>query len=348
MRRFFGVIAAAGTIAGAAFAAEPPAAALEALVLGRSSRPEVEAALGPPAYVDRIGDGRSVLLYDYEAAADRRMTVQLVLDARGVLQARRSYVQGDEGEGAPSATPGALPAAGGFDPYDPAGLRRLNWTAITQEPMWRDAPSPAPDLLSADPHYETIRKISAPSTASLSLQRARDGSRRYRLALSANALSNQMCEATREKLTQAYGAPDAERRYAQVKPLSEGELRVGHKDAQWEAGGALIVQSCRAVSGPSFVGHTVTLHVSAAADAPPLSPVLALSCRGLLTARLEEELKGPELAFDPYEGVVSSREGRPVSLLKSTRRRSPFRCPGPGRSESTERPTPSSSATVAA
>jgi hypothetical protein len=138
MRRFFGVIAAAGMIAGAAPAAEPPTAALDALVSGRSSRAEVEAALGAPAYVDRIGDGRSALLYDYEAAAHRRMTVQLVLDTRGVLQARRSYVQG-AGERAPSATPGALSAIGGFDPYDAAGLRRLDWTAIAQGPIWRCA-----------------------------------------------------------------------------------------------------------------------------------------------------------------------------------------------------------------
>jgi hypothetical protein len=229
-----------------------------------------------------------------------------VLDARGVLQARRAYVQGER-EGPSSATPGALPAIGGFDPYDAAGLRRLDWTAIAQGPIWRDAPSPAPDLLSADPRYETIRKMSGPAMASLSLQRARDGARRYRMALSANALSNQMCEATREKLTQAYGAPDAERRYVQVKPLGEDELRVDHEDAQWEAAG-----------------------VTATADAPPLSPVLTLSCPGLLPAQLEKELKGPELIFDPYEGLVSSREGRPVGLLRSTAREFAFSLSGLG------------------
>jgi hypothetical protein len=150
------------------------------------------------------------------------------------------------------------------------------------------------------------------------------------MALSANALSNQMCEATREKLTQAYGAPKAERRYAQVKPLGEGALRIDHQDTQWEAAGASIVQACRAISDPRFVGHTVVLHVTAAADVPPLSPVLALSCPGLLPAQLEKELKGPGLAFDPYEGLVSSRVGRPVGLLRSTARELTFSLSGLG------------------
>jgi len=299
-------------IAGFAAAAELPVAKINAIKEGKTTKAEVQLSLGEPEYTNHNPDGRSALMYSYILPPTAKgkpatgVTVGLVFDAKDVLLAKRFYTGPAPEEEAPV---GPLPPKL-IDPLDSVAMRRMEWATFDQSPIWLHAAlvDPKDQVLEVFP-FGAVRKTKSEvdgNAANLTLNVARDGSKRLRLDLGFDMRSLKDCGVLRDKFNLAYGAPSAVRQTTTRSPIGASALIYGHDLSQWRADATTITLDCSSIGIENSRSiYTARIELEPAATAAPLEPLVSLTCPGLdLGGKTGANSMPPTLVFDTRDEVV--------------------------------------------
>jgi hypothetical protein len=202
----------------------------------------------------------------------------------------------------------------GFDPFDAAAVRTMDWAGIEQSPVWTAVPVAGPRQQPPETFtYRAVRSVTTQSErllhTDIALEAARSGSGRHRVIVTVITADKGACAAIHDRLAAAYGAPAATRSSDSRKVDGKVVVEQHEDGAQWSAGTTSVTRSCDAIGLDGRTVNLIRVELEPALDAPRLAPEFALSCPGLPAGAKAGETT--YLRMDPRERSIRVGEDDP-------------------------------------
>jgi hypothetical protein len=200
----------------------------------------------------------------------------------------------------------AAAVATGFDPLDAAAVRAIDWPHVADSPPWPKAPEPGQGRQLGKASEWRVVKVARSALGrvdvDVDLQADKRDPSKHRIVVSLPVVTDDTCHTARSRLSDAYGAPVAERAHESGSNLPHTRILSEH--AQWRADATVVTLDCLELKHAG--GGTVYLtqvDFEPAGDALPLLPLFALRCPGLVPPG---EDKKPDPA-DDFTLIFDSR-----------------------------------------